>query len=67
MDSHLKQFTEILSAGETIGRKLDFVLQELNREVNTIASKSYEYAISSIAVDMKTEIEKMREQVQNLQ
>ncbi len=67
IESHLSQFREILSTGGIIGRKLDFILQELNREVNTIASKSADYGISSIAVDMKTAIEKMREQVQNLQ
>jgi len=67
IDSHLGQFREILSGGGIIGRKLDFILQELNREVNTIASKSADYAVSSITVGMKTEIEKMREQVQNIQ
>jgi uncharacterized protein (TIGR00255 family) len=67
IDSHLSQFKEILSGGGIIGRKLDFILQELNREVNTIASKSADYGVSSITVGMKTEIEKMREQVQNIQ
>lgn len=67
IESHLKQFREILGTGGIIGRKLDFVLQELNREVNTIASKSADYGISSLTVGMKTEIEKMREQVQNIQ
>jgi len=67
IDSHLAQFREILSAGGIIGRKLDFILQELNREVNTIASKSADYGVSSITVEMKTGIEKMREQVQNIQ
>lgn len=67
IDSHLAQFREILPAGGIIGRKLDFILQELNREVNTIASKSADYGVSSITVEMKTGIEKMREQVQNIQ
>jgi uncharacterized protein (TIGR00255 family) len=67
IQSHLKQFGEILATGGIIGRKLDFILQELNREVNTIASKSTDYEVSSIAVEMKTEIEKMREQIQNIQ
>jgi uncharacterized protein (TIGR00255 family) len=67
IDSHLAQFREILSGGGIIGRKLDFILQELNREVNTIASKSADYGVSSLTVGMKTEIEKMREQVQNIQ
>ena len=67
IDSHLAQFGEILSDGGIIGRKLDFILQELNREVNTIASKSADYGVSSTTVGMKTEIEKMREQIQNIQ
>jgi uncharacterized protein (TIGR00255 family) len=67
IDSHLAQFREILSDGGIIGRKLDFMLQELNREVNTIASKSADYGVSSTTVGMKTEIEKMREQIQNIQ
>jgi uncharacterized protein (TIGR00255 family) len=67
IQSHLNQFGEILATGGIIGRKLDFILQELNREVNTIASKSADYGVSSITVEMKTEIEKMREQVQNIQ
>lgn len=67
IDSHLAQFREILSAGGILGRKLDFILQELNREVNTIASKSADYGVSNITVEMKTGIEKMREQVQNIQ
>lgn len=67
INSHLAQFGEVLSGGGIIGRKLDFILQELNREVNTIASKSTDYGISGVTVEMKTAIEKMREQVQNLQ
>ena len=67
INSHLAQFREVLSGGGIIGRKLDFILQELNREVNTIASKSADYGISGVTVDMKTAIEKMREQVQNIQ
>lgn len=65
--SHIAQMRKILSDGDTIGRKLEFLLQELNREVNTIASKSEDYRISNIAIDMKAEIEKMREQAQNIQ
>jgi uncharacterized protein (TIGR00255 family) len=67
IQSHLGQFTEILRTGGIIGRKLDFILQELNREVNTIASKSADYEVSRTTVEMKTVIEKMREQVQNIQ
>lgn len=65
--SHLGQFREILSGGDLVGRKLDFILQELNREVNTISSKTSSFDISSLTVEMKAEIEKMREQVQNVQ
>jgi len=67
MDSHLKQFREMLSGNGIIGRRLDFIVQELNREVNTITSKSSDYEITSLTVEMKTVIEKMKEQVQNLQ
>jgi len=67
IESHVRQFVEILSSGDIMGRKLDFILQELNREVNTIASKSTDYEISRITVDMKTVIEQIREQVQNIQ
>ena len=65
--SHVGQMRQILSDGDTIGRKVEFLLQELNREVNTIASKADDYRISSIAVEIKAEIEKMREQAQNIQ
>ena len=52
---------------EGIGRKLDFMAQEMNREANTILSKSSDLIISNIAIDLKTEIEKIREQVQNVE
>ena len=67
LDSHIGQFRDTLTQGGIIGRKLDFILQECNREVNTIASKSVDYEISSITVDMKTVLEQLREQVQNIQ
>lgn len=67
IESHLGRLADILQEGGIIGRKLDFILQELNREVNTAASKSGYYDLSSLTVDMKTELEKMREQVQNIQ
>ncbi|GAB4411449.1 MAG: YicC family protein [Thermodesulfovibrionales bacterium] len=67
IDSHITQMRKILSDGDTIGRKMEFILQELNREVNTIASKTDDYRVSSIAIEMKAEIEKMREQAQNIQ
>lgn len=65
-ESHLKQFRDILDAGGSVGRKLDFLLQELFREVNTMASKSSNQHISQWVVEIKTELEKIREQVQNV-
>ena len=67
IESHIKQFRDILSSDTAIGKKLDFLLQELGREVNTLAYKSCDYALSQLVIDMKTEIEKIREQVQNIQ
>ncbi len=67
IENHVQQLIETLNEGNVMGRKLDFLLQEIGREVNTIAAKSGDYTISSLTVDMKLEIEKMREQVQNLQ
>ncbi|MEO5361582.1 MAG: YicC family protein [Nitrospirota bacterium] len=65
--SHLKQFRQNLADNDKIGRKLDFILQELNREANTISSKTDMYSVNAIAVDLKAEIEKLREQAQNIQ
>lgn len=65
--SHLKQFREILESKVPVGRKLDFLIQEFNREVNTIGSKANDYAMAQIVVDLKAEIEKIREQVQNIE
>lgn len=65
--SHIAQMKKILSDGDTIGRKAEFLLQELNREANTIASKADDFRISALAVEMKAELEKMREQAQNIQ
>ncbi len=67
MENHVNQIAGVLGTGDAAGKKLDFLLQELNREANTLAYKSSEYSISSLVVDMKTEIEKMREQAQNIQ
>lgn len=67
IENHIQQLKETLRGGNVIGRKLDFLLQEIGREINTIAAKSSDYTISSLTVDMKLEIEKMREQVQNIQ
>jgi len=65
--SHVEQFRKILAEGGPVGRKLDFLVQELNREVNTIGSKCNELTITNMVVDEKSEIEKIREQVQNLE
>jgi uncharacterized protein (TIGR00255 family) len=67
IEHHLKQMAEILDSADIVGKRLDFLLQELNREVNTLACKSGEYAISTGVVEMKAELEKIREQVQNIQ
>lgn len=67
LNSHGEQFKQILESDEAVGRKLDFLLQEMNREVNTIASKSHDLSISQNVVDMKSILEKMREQVQNIE
>lgn len=65
--SHLKQFREYLLSDDAVGRRLDFLIQEINREVNTLGVKSSDTAISQIAVEMKAELEKLREQVQNVE
>jgi uncharacterized protein (TIGR00255 family) len=65
--SHIGQLRDMLKKGGTIGRKLDFLIQELNRETNTIGSKVNDVTISGLIVDIKSEIEKIREQVQNIE
>lgn len=65
--SHIAQLRDILDKNEPMGRKLDFLVQELNRETNTIGSKAQDLEIARIVVEMKSEIEKIREQVQNLE
>lgn len=68
LDSHFRQFCRIIQeAHEPVGRKLDFLIQEINRETNTIGSKANSTEISQLVVDMKSEIEKLREQVQNIE
>lgn len=67
LSSHIKQFRSILDEDEPVGRKLDFLIQELNREVNTIGSKANDTEISKDVVNVKSEIEKIREQVQNIE
>ena len=65
--SHLSQLREMLSTGGGVGRKLDFLIQEFNREANTIGSKCNDIETSRLVVDIKAEIEKIREQIQNLE
>lgn len=67
LKSHIKQFEEILTLADPIGRKLDFLVQEMNREVNTIGSKANDSSIAKEVVEMKGIIEKMKEQVQNIE
>ena len=65
--SHLGQFCEYLSMDDTVGRRLDFLIQEINREVNTIGSKTSDSLAAKVVVEMKAELEKLREQVQNVE
>lgn len=65
--SHIRGMKKILMEKEGVGRKLDFMAQEMNREANTILSKSSDLEVSDIAIDLKTEIEKIREQIQNIE
>ena len=67
LHSHVQQLRETFAKDEPIGRRLDFLVQELNREVNTISSKSQDIPITRLAVDCKAEIEKLREQLQNVE
>lgn len=67
LHSHIQGMKAILNEKEGVGRKMDFMAQEMNREANTILSKSNDLTISNIAIDLKTEIEKIREQIQNIE
>lgn len=67
LKSHLLQMKNLLDQKESVGRKLDFLVQEMNREVNTIGSKIQDIEITGIVVEMKSEIEKIREQIQNIE
>lgn len=67
LTSHLSQFRQILGMDQPVGRKLDFLVQEMNREINTIGSKANDLVITKLVVDVKSEIEKIREQVQNIE
>ena len=65
--SHIKGMKDVLTAGGSVGRKLDFIAQEMNREANTILSKSNDLCISDTGISLKTDIEKVREQIQNIE
>lgn len=65
--SHIAQFRSMIQGGSPIGRKMDFLVQEMNRETNTIGSKCNDLELSSVVVDMKAELEKIREQIQNVE
>ena len=65
--SHVSQLRDMLKSSEPVGRKLDFLVQEFNREANTIGSKGNDLAMARIVVDLKAEIEKIREQIQNVE
>ena len=66
-DSHLTQSRETLRSSDPVGRKLDFIVQEMNREINTIGSKANDLRIGQLVVNVKSELEKIREQIQNLE
>jgi uncharacterized protein (TIGR00255 family) len=67
LDAHIQEVTQVLQSDEAVGRKLDFLMQELNREANTLSSKSIDARVTRAAVDLKVLIEQMREQVQNVE
>ena len=67
LKSHVAQFRQMLDSGDPVGRKIDFLIQEMNREINTIGSKSNNLEIARIVIDVKAEIEKLREQIQNVE
>ena len=67
LKSHITNMKQALTDGNGVGRKLDFIAQEMNREANTILSKANDLATSEIAIELKTEIEKVREQIQNIE
>ena len=67
LDAHLQAFDQVLAAADSVGRKGEFLVQEVNREVNTIASKSNDAPIAHLVVDIKSELEKIREQIQNVE
>ncbi|MFH1873582.1 MAG: YicC/YloC family endoribonuclease [Pseudomonadota bacterium] len=67
LESHINQYNKLITQNEAVGRRLDFLLQEVNREINTIGSKASHVVISRLVVDCKSELERLREQVQNIE
>lgn len=67
LDSHVSEILDVLGRGEAVGRRLDFLMQELNREANTLGSKSADTETTRAAVDLKVLMEQMREQIQNVE
>ena len=67
LDSHIHQFDDIINSQGSIGKKLDFLVQEMNREANTIGSKSVKLEITNLVINIKTELEDIREQIQNIE
>jgi len=67
LDSHLETFEKTLTAAGPVGRKLDFISQEMFREINTIGSKAGDYGLAAMVVELKSELEKVREQIQNIE
>jgi len=67
MNSHISQLHKLLESNESVGKRLDFLMQELNRETNTIGSKANSLNITNLVIDIKTELEDMREQIQNIE
>ncbi|HUB05547.1 MAG TPA: YicC/YloC family endoribonuclease [Myxococcales bacterium] len=67
LESHLEQLRQMLASGEAVGRRMDFLIQEVHREINTVGSKSQSAPIATLVVDLKAEAERFREQVQNVE
>lgn len=67
LKSHIKQFISLTNETEPVGRKLDFLIQEINREINTLGSKIQDISVTGIVVNLKSELEKIREQIQNIE
>lgn len=67
LKSHIAQFKKLFAFEEPVGKKLDFIMQEMNRETNTIGSKANNLEITNHVIDVKTELENIREQIQNIE